>query len=111
MVQAICPAARANKTEIERIRDISAQWYNKLDMTMLLGKTEDELMEFVEGIGAARFRGKQIYQAIYGRRALDVARMTELSKDLRENLNSIARVAETLIINVFYSTDGTGAIC
>src|SRR5215470_3024241 len=105
MEQAICPGARAIKTE--RIRDISAQWYNKLDMTMLLGKTEDELMEFVEGIGAARFRGKQIYQAIYGRRALDVARMTELSKDLRENLNSIARVAETLIVNVFYSTDGT----
>ena len=76
-------------------------------MTMLLGKTEDELMEFAEGIGEARFRGKQIYQAIYGRRELDVAGMTELSKDIREKLNSITRVAETRIIDVFYSTDGT----
>jgi 23S rRNA (adenine2503-C2)-methyltransferase len=76
-------------------------------MTTLLGKTEDELMEFAEGIGEARFRGKQIYRAIYGRRAPDVARMTDLSKDLREKLNSIARVAETRIIDVFYSTDGT----
>src|SRR5262249_13723076 len=97
------PHRRANAT----IPDNSAQWDNKLDMTTLLGKTEDELMEFAEEIGEARFRGKQIYRAIYGRRAPDVARMTELSKDLREKLNSIARVAETLIIDVFYSTDGT----
>src|SRR5262249_55117108 len=91
----------------ETSRRNGTKWYNKLDMTMLLGKTEDELMEFAEGIGEARFRGKQIYRAIYGRRALDVARMTELSKDLREKLNSIARVAETQIIEVFYSADGT----
>src|SRR5215813_14032265 len=115
MEQAMCLGPRAinvgNPTVREgataTIRDISARWYNKLDMTTLLGKTEDELMEFAEGIGEARFRGKQIYRAIYGRRALDVARMTELSKDLREKLNSIARVAETRIIDVFYSTDGT----
>src|SRR5262245_5086903 len=76
-------------------------------MKTLLGKTVDELMEFAEEIGEARFRGKQIYRAVYCRRELDVARMTELSKDLREKLNSIARVAETRIIDVFYSTDGT----
>src|SRR5262245_66371772 len=76
-------------------------------MTTLLGKTEDELVDFAREIGEAPFRGKQIYQAIYGRRALDIAQMTELSKDLREKLNSIARVAETQIIEVFYSTDGT----
>jgi len=76
-------------------------------MTTLLGKTEDELVDFAREIGEAPFRGKQIYQAIYGRRALDIAQMTELSKDLREKLNSIARVAETQIVNVFRSTDGT----
>src|SRR5262249_27710664 len=91
----------------ETSRRNGTKWYNKLGMTTLLGKTEDELMEFAEGIGEARFGGKQIYRGIYGRRALDVARMTELSKDLREKLNSIARVAETRIIDVFYSTDGT----
>ncbi|MBO0860917.1 MAG: 23S rRNA (adenine(2503)-C(2))-methyltransferase RlmN [Chloracidobacterium sp.] len=74
---------------------------------MLLGKTEKELLEFAEGIGEARFRGKQIYQAIYGRRALDIARMNEFSKDLREKLNSIAHIAETQIVNIFYATDGT----
>src|SRR5262245_6388544 len=90
-----------------KARVIRPRWYNKVGMTVLLGKTEDELMEFAAGIGEARFRGKQIYQAIYGRRALDVARMTELSKDLREKLNAMARVTETRIVDVFYSTDGT----
>src|SRR5262245_44151122 len=76
-------------------------------MTTLLGKTEDELVEFAREIGEAAFRGKQLYRAIYGRREPDIAQMTELSKDLREKLNTIARVAETEIVNVFRSTDGT----
>ena len=76
-------------------------------MTTLLGKTEDELVGLAREIGEAPFRGKQIYQAIYGRRALDIAQMTELSKGLREKLNSTARVTETEIVNVFRSTDGT----
>jgi 23S rRNA (adenine2503-C2)-methyltransferase len=76
-------------------------------MTTLLGKTEDELAQFARETGEAPFRGKQIYRAIYARRELDVARMTELSKDLRQKLSSIARVTETQIVNVFYSTDGT----
>src|SRR5262245_65916702 len=76
-------------------------------MTTLLGKTEDELVEFAREIGEAAFRGKQLYRAIYGRREPDIAQMTELSKDLREKLNAIARVSETQIVNVFRSTDGT----
>lgn len=74
---------------------------------MLLGKTEEELMEWAREIGEAPFRGRQIYRAIYGRRALDLSRMTELSKDLREKLSAMAQVAETRIANVFYSSDGT----
>ncbi len=76
-------------------------------MMMLLGKTEEELMEWAREIGEAPFRGRQIYRAIYGRRALDLSRMTELSKDLREKLSAMAQVAETRIANVFYSSDGT----
>src|SRR5262249_18837941 len=91
----------------ETSRRNGTKWYNKLDMTMLLGKTEDELMEFAEGIGEARFRGKQIYRAIYGRGGPRGRPVTRRLKDLREKLNSIARVAETQIIEVFYSADGT----
>ncbi len=74
---------------------------------MLLGKTETELIEFVKELGEAPFRGKQLYQAIYGRRALDLSHLTELSKALREKLLETARITETTIENVFYSTDGT----
>ena len=76
-------------------------------MELLLGKTEDELIKFTTAMGEAPFRGKQIYQAVYARRAPDIAEMTELSKALREKLNSMARVTETQITDVFYSTDGT----
>jgi 23S rRNA (adenine2503-C2)-methyltransferase len=76
-------------------------------MELLLGKTEEELIEFATAMGEAPFRGKQIYQAIYARRAPDISEMTELSKALREKLDSMARVTETQIADVFYSTDGT----
>jgi 23S rRNA (adenine2503-C2)-methyltransferase len=76
-------------------------------MATLMGKTEHELMEFAKEIGEAPFRGKQLYQAVYGRRALDIAQMTELSKELREKLKSSARVTETQIESTFRSTDGT----
>src|SRR5215475_1327445 len=76
-------------------------------MATLMGKNQEELLEFAQEIGEAPYRGKQLYQAVYGRRQLEVAQMTELSKGLREKLNSIARVTETRIADVFYSTDGT----
>src|SRR5262249_16922108 len=68
---------------------------------------QEELLEFAKEIGEAPFRGKQLYQAVYGRRALEVAQMTELSKELREKLDATARITETQIADVFYSTDGT----
>jgi 23S rRNA (adenine2503-C2)-methyltransferase len=76
-------------------------------MTELLGKTEDELIEFARRLGEAPFRGKQLYQSIYGRRVLEVSRMTELSKALRDRLAEAARVTRTEIATVFHSTDGT----
>ncbi len=57
--------------------------------------------------GEAAFRGKQLYQSIYGRRILNLAEMTELPKALREKLQATAAVTETKIHNVFHSTDGT----
>ncbi|MBK7601584.1 MAG: 23S rRNA (adenine(2503)-C(2))-methyltransferase RlmN [Acidobacteria bacterium] len=64
-------------------------------------------MEFVKTLGEAPFRGKQLYQSIYGRRMLDFEGMTELSKSFREKLRAAATVTETRIENVFYSSDGT----
>jgi 23S rRNA (adenine2503-C2)-methyltransferase len=78
-----------------------------LPMTLLLGKTEDELIEFAGESGEASFRGKQIYSAIYARRVIDLSQITELGLALREKLGGSARVTETRIAEVFYSIDGT----
>jgi 23S rRNA (adenine2503-C2)-methyltransferase len=76
-------------------------------MISLLGKTEEELVDFARGLGEAPFRGKQLYQSIYARRVLDLSQMTDLSKLLREKLGAAAHVTETEIARVFHSTDGT----
>src|SRR5437867_6440072 len=76
-------------------------------MELLLGKTESELIAFAQQLGEAPFRGKQLYQALYQRRVLDLAQMTNLSKPLREKLGQAAQVTQTQIVEVFYSTDGT----
>jgi len=76
-------------------------------MDILLGKSEAELIEVAKSFGEAPFRGKQLYRCIYSRRVLDFARMTELSKSLREKLAASAVITETRIEQIFYSTDGT----
>src|SRR5262245_27389852 len=76
-------------------------------MNPLLGKTEDELIEFTLELGEAPLRGKQLYRAIYNRRVLDLTQITELSKQLREKLNALSTVTETRIERIFYSQDGT----
>lgn len=76
-------------------------------MITLLGKTEEELVEVANEFGEAAFRGKQLYQWIYNRRALDFAQMTDLPRSLRERLGEATIITETKIERVFYSTDGT----
>ena len=76
-------------------------------MISLLGKTEEGLIEFANELGEAPYRGKQLFQAIYGRRVLDLRLISELGKPLREKLSETACITETEIENVFYSTDGT----
>jgi 23S rRNA (adenine2503-C2)-methyltransferase len=76
-------------------------------METLLGRTEDELVEFALRLGEAPYRGKQLYQAIYSRRVTDISQITGLSKTLREKLAAVAVVTETVVETVFYSRDGT----
>jgi 23S rRNA (adenine2503-C2)-methyltransferase len=76
-------------------------------MDLLLGKTEAELIEYMTAVGEAPFRGRQLYQAIYGRRVLDLSQITEFSKELRERLNKVASITETRVETVFDSADGT----
>ncbi len=76
-------------------------------MNILLGKTETELVALAQDLGEKPFRGKQLYKSLYARRILTLDAITELAKPLRDKLDATARITETTIANVFYSTDGT----
>ena len=76
-------------------------------VNILLGKNERELVELAQSLGEKPFRGKQLYQSLYARRLLELDAITELAKPLRDKLDATARITETTIANVFYSTDGT----
>lgn len=76
-------------------------------MELLLGKTAPQLIDVLNAHDPAPFRGKQLYQAIYHRRILDLDKITEFSKPLRERLATSHAITATSIASVFHSTDGT----
>lgn len=78
-----------------------------LKMEPLVGKTEEDLIDFVTSLDEAPFRGKQLYRAIYGNRILNIDSITELSASLRERLASLGRITDIEITHVFRSEDGT----
>ncbi len=76
-------------------------------MELLLGKTAPQLIDVLKSYDQAPFRGKQLYQAIYHRRILDLDNITELSKPLRQRLAASYSITATTVSNVFHSNDGT----
>ena len=73
----------------------------------LLGKSVEELREFLASRGEPGYRGAQIYHALYAERRLDFAAMTNLPGALRERLGSEASIALPQIVRRFHSADGT----
>ena len=76
-------------------------------MEQLIGKTEADLIAFAGAMGEKPFRGKQLYSAIYSRRAVDISQITEFSKPLREKIGGSSCVTATTIADIFFSQDGT----
>ena len=73
----------------------------------LLGKSVEELREFLAGLGEPGYRGAQIYHAIYAERKFDFAEMTNLPAGLRERLAQEASIALPRIARRYHSVDGT----
>jgi 23S rRNA (adenine2503-C2)-methyltransferase len=69
--------------------------------------TPDELVAFLSGIGKERFRAGQILRWIYQRGVTDFAGMSDLSKELREELTRRATVSDWSPEVVEESRDGT----
>ena len=74
--------------------------------TNLVGLDERELEELMEGLGRPRYRGRQLFRAIYSRRERDFIRLTELDQEFREFLSSHYHLAYPAILQEFVSSDG-----
>jgi 23S rRNA (adenine2503-C2)-methyltransferase len=72
----------------------------------LLGKSPDELREFMHALGEPAYRGGQIYHALYAERRFDVAAMSNLPAPLRERLGREAVIALPEIRRRYESSDG-----
>ena len=74
---------------------------------ILAGMTLSELENLMAELEATKFRAKQIHNWIYTKSVSSIDEMTNLSKDFREQLNSIAKVTDTKIKTKQVSKDGT----
>ncbi len=72
----------------------------------LLGLSLSELEQFAERYGEPRYRGRQLYRAIYARRERDFASLTDLGRKFREILSAGCKVDVPEIRQEFESRDG-----
>ena len=80
---------------------------NSISVINLLGRSAEELREFLESLREPGYRGAQIYHAIYAERKFDFSEMTNLPSALREKLAREAKIALPRILRRHLSSDGT----
>ena len=73
----------------------------------LLGKSREELREWLAGIGEPAYRGDQIYRALYQERNFEIAKMTVLPAELREKLAGEATITLPAVRQRYFSKDGS----
>lgn len=69
--------------------------------------SEKELKSFIERLGLPSYRSKQIIHWIYEKFAISVDDITELSKELRNDLSEKAYISNLTLLNRKISNDGT----
>jgi len=73
----------------------------------LLGKSTEELRDFLQALGEPAYRAAQIYHALYAERRFDFGAMSNLPAALRERLSREAAIALPQVVRRYHSTDGT----
>ena len=73
----------------------------------LLGLTKAELISLLEGMGEPAYRGRQLFGALHRRRIRSFAEMTDLPKELRDNLAQRATATSLTVESRYLSADGT----
>jgi 23S rRNA (adenine2503-C2)-methyltransferase len=75
--------------------------------THLTGLTRSELSAWVEEQGEPAYRGRQIFNALQGRRLRSFAEMTDLPRNFRERLAGRATASTLTVESRYVSEDGT----
>src|SRR5271168_343043 len=73
----------------------------------LLGKSTEELRDFLQALGEPAYRAAQIYHALYAERRFDFGAMSNLPATLRERLSREAAIALPQVVRRYSSSDGT----
>ncbi len=73
----------------------------------LVGLSREALAQTFKALGEKPFRAKQVWQWMYHKGARDFASMTDLSKDLRANLENHCVISRPSVAREQTSTDGT----
>ena len=76
-------------------------------MKILSGLNLKEIENITDGLGATKFRARQVHNWIYLKSVNDIDEMTDLSKKFRQELKQIAQVSDTKIKVKQVSSDGT----
>jgi len=78
-----------------------------MNKTILIGKTQDEILELIVPLGMPAFTAKQITEWIYKKRIFSIDEMSNISVKNRTLLNESFEVGRTLPVHFQESTDGT----
>lgn len=76
-------------------------------MKNLSGLTLKEIEQITDELGATKFRARQIHNWIYLKSVKEIDEMTDLSKNFRDELKTVAQVTNIKIKVKQVSTDGT----
>ncbi len=79
----------------------------KLALGNLFGLAREELERLAEECGEPRYRGRQLFSAIYGKRERDFTRLTGLSRSLRALLSSRFYIGYPEVREKLRSRDGS----
>jgi 23S rRNA (adenine2503-C2)-methyltransferase len=73
----------------------------------LLGKSKNDLRDFLVSLGEPAYRGGQLYHALYAERKFSVREITNLPAALRERLAAEATITLPTVRQTYVSQDGS----
>lgn len=77
-----------------------------MDRVELIGRTAEELRQLMAEWGHPAFRGTQLFRQIYRRQCFDLAAMTDLARDFREELAGRASLELPRVLDRRRAADG-----